>query len=98
MNNNNYSNLKIQSLNDYKCFLNIYYNLLYYSNIDLYKSTLLKQYNLDLHRLAKNDYNFFENVKINDYFFFYFNQEIQFAYFYKFIKSNDKIKILYLIF
>ena len=97
-NNNNYLNLKIKSMNDYKCFLNIYYNLLYSSHIDLSKCSLLKQYKLDLYRLIKIDNNFFENVKINDYFFFYFDQEIQFAYFYKFIKSNDKIKILYLIF
>lgn len=76
----------------------MFYNFLYYSYTGLNKSSLYKYYKLDLLKLEKNNNNFFQSVKITDYLLFSLNEEIRFSYYCKFIKSKDKIKILYLIF
>jgi hypothetical protein len=92
---NSSSNLKKEPINDYKYFLNIYYNLLYFNyikysnnNIHIYL-ILLNKYKLDLIKLNKYEENLFQNVKINNYNYFYLNKEI--TYNYQLIKPNKKI-------
>ena len=95
---NNYSlNLKKETIDDYKYFLNIYYNLLYFNNIkflnnnNIYylKIILLNQYKLDLIKLIKFEQNLFRNVIINDYNYYYLNKEINYNYqLIKFKKNN----------
>lgn len=102
--------LKKGPIDNYKYFINIYYNFIFYYNIKfklhllniinikLFKDKLHRKYLNNLNKVFKLKQGILQNVKINNYTYFYLNKEIYFSYYCKIIKPNNKIQIFYLNF